>query len=116
MDEFVEWMMIQEVSNMPLANAPQMQHMGKGWMALESLTDCVCLCVCCTVSWYPRRKDADVLWLHYEDMKADLTQCIRLVAQFLNVGADDPKLLKLVEEQAKHFSVDVSTCCSIDSS
>ena len=112
MDEFVEWMMIQEVSNMPLANAPQMQHMGKGWMALESLTDCVCF----PVSWYPRRKDADVLWLHYEDMKADLTQCIRLVAQFLNVGADDPKLLKLVEEQAKHFSVDVSTCCSIDSS
>ena len=42
-------------------------------------------------------------------MKADLTQCIRLVAQFLNVGESDPELLKLVQEQARHSQ----SMCSI---
>ena len=41
MDEFVEWMVIQEVPNIPGANAHQMQHLGKGWTALDSLADCL---------------------------------------------------------------------------
>ena len=50
--------------------------------------------------------------MHYEDMHADLTQCFRLVAQFLKVGTDDPELLKLVEKPAKH-SLSVDAFCLV---
>ena len=45
-----------------------------------------------------------MLWLHYEDMKEDLAYCIRLIAEFLDIGTDSPKLLKLVEHQVTRFS------------
>ena len=53
------------------------------------------------VSWFPHRHDENVLWLHFEDMKADLTQCVSLVSKFLGIGEDDPELLKKVEYQVE---------------
>ena len=41
-----------------------------------------------------------MLWLHYEDMKEDLTKVIRLVSDFLNIGVGNDELLQLVERQA----------------
>lgn len=31
-----------------------------------------------------------MLWLHYEDLVQDLPAAIRLIAEFLGIGADDP--------------------------
>ena len=68
--------------------------------------------MCGLVSWYPYRKDSNVLWLHYEDLKEDLTGCIKLVAKFLGLGENNPKLLKLVEQQVSihhHFCMHLGT-------
>ena len=35
------------------------------------------------------RADPDTLWLHYEDMAADLPGAIKLIAEFLGIGTDD---------------------------
>jgi len=51
-------------------------------------------------SWYPHRKDENVLWLHYEDLKQDLKACVKLISDFLGIGVGDQKLLELVEKQA----------------
>ena len=51
------------------------------------------------VSWFPHRHDENVLWIHFEDMKADLAQCISLVSKFLGIGENDPELLKKEEYQ-----------------
>ena len=40
-------------------------------------------------SWYPRRGNDDVLWLHYEDLHADRHAAVRLIADFLGIGVDD---------------------------
>lgn len=39
-------------------------------------------------SWYPRRRDPGVLWLHYEDLHQDRAAAVALIARFL--GLDDP--------------------------
>ena len=39
--------------------------------------------------WWPRRRDADVLWVCYENIKADPAREIRRVAAFMGVDADD---------------------------
>lgn len=31
-----------------------------------------------------------MLWLHYEDLHEDLPAAVRLIAEFLGTGADDP--------------------------
>ena len=36
------------------------------------------------------RADPDVLWLHYEDLQADLPAAVALIARFLQLGQDDP--------------------------
>ena len=64
----------------------------------------VLLQVVCTeglpaVSWYPHRNDDGVLWLHYDDLSEDLTKCISLISNFLQIGVGDDELLKIVEEQ-----------------
>ncbi|CAD7703099.1 unnamed protein product [Ostreobium quekettii] len=51
-------------------------------------------------SWWPHRADANVLWLHYEDMKADLPAAARLVSGFMGVGVGDYGLQELVVKQA----------------
>ncbi|KAH8061664.1 sulfotransferase [Aureococcus anophagefferens] len=39
--------------------------------------------------WWPRRRDGDVLWVCYEDVKRDPAREIRRVAAFMGVDADD---------------------------
>jgi len=51
------------------------------------------------VSWYPRRLDDNVLWLHYEDLIQDLRGCVKLIAEFLDIGVNDNKLQDLVTKQ-----------------
>eukprot|EP00192_Tetraselmis_astigmatica_P021345 CAMPEP_0117668310 /NCGR_PEP_ID=MMETSP0804-20121206/11473_1 /TAXON_ID=1074897 /ORGANISM="Tetraselmis astigmatica, Strain CCMP880" /LENGTH=301 /DNA_ID=CAMNT_0005476177 /DNA_START=115 /DNA_END=1017 /DNA_ORIENTATION=+ len=51
-------------------------------------------------SWYPHRKDEDVLWLHFEDLKEYLPQCVALIAEFIGCGVDNPKLQELAVKQA----------------
>ena len=50
-------------------------------------------------SWYPHRKKENVLWIHYEDLKADLRKSIEMMSEFLGVGVGDQELLDLVERQ-----------------
>lgn len=47
-----------------------------------------------TAEWYPHRLDENVLWLHYEDLKEDLSACVRIIAEFLDIGKDDEELQK----------------------
>lgn len=56
------------------------------------------------LSWWPRRRDEDVLVLAYEHMKADLTDTIRRVAAFLHVPLTE-RLLAVVAEQASLASM-----------
>eukprot|EP00210_Caulerpa_lentillifera_P005290 g5054.t1 len=51
-------------------------------------------------SWYPHRLDKNVLWLHYEDLNKHRRECVRLISEFLNIGADDEELQELVTEQS----------------
>ena len=37
--------------------------------------------------------------MHYEDLSENLTKCIALISDFLEVGAGDEELLEIVEEQ-----------------
>ncbi|PSC71632.1 sulfotransferase [Micractinium conductrix] len=51
-------------------------------------------------SWYPRRGNDDVLWLHYEDLHADRHAAVRLIADFLGIGVDDAELQAIAVEQS----------------
>ena len=53
----------------------------------------------CSGSWYPYRHDENVLWLHYEDLHQDLRECVRLIADFLDIGSGDKELQDLVVHQ-----------------
>eukprot|EP00210_Caulerpa_lentillifera_P005283 g5047.t1 len=52
------------------------------------------------MSWYPHRLDKNVLWLHYEDLNKHRRDCVRLIAEFLNIGVDDEELQELVMKQS----------------
>jgi len=79
-DEFVEWYYIRPYPrDVMFLNAHQMRHLA---------------------SWYPHRKNANVLWVHYEDLKADLPKCIRMMSEFLGIGVGDEALFELVERQS----------------
>ena len=52
-------------------------------------------------SWWPRRHDSNLLWLCYEDLVADLPGGIARIAEFLELGHDDPELLAIAVEQSK---------------
>ncbi len=41
-----------------------------------------------------------MLWIHYEDLHEDLPACVKLLADFLQIGHDDPELQQLAVEQA----------------
>jgi len=45
--------------------------------------------------------DDGVLWLHYDDLKADLKGCIKLISSFMGIGVGDQKLLDLVHYQVR---------------
>eukprot|EP00210_Caulerpa_lentillifera_P006179 g5903.t1 len=49
---------------------------------------------------YPHRHDKGVLWVHYEDLKADLKGCIKLISEFTSMGVGNQEVLDLVEYQA----------------
>ena len=50
-------------------------------------------------SWYPHRLDDNVLWLHYEDMQDNIRECVRLIADFLEIGSGDKTLQELIINQ-----------------
>lgn len=50
-------------------------------------------------SWFPHRKDENVLWLHYEDLMQDLAGCVDLIADFLGIGGNDAELKATVTHQ-----------------
>lgn len=41
-----------------------------------------------------------MLWLHYEDLHQDRAACVRLIAEFLRLGQDDPGLQALAVAQS----------------
>lgn len=95
LDDFVEWYIINECApEFALTNPIQMRHMSRVMLLHVDLNFEF------LVGWFPHRKNENVLWLHYEDLKADLTGCIRLLADFIGVGVDDQELLDLAEKQA----------------
>lgn len=51
------------------------------------------------VQWWERRKDPNVLWIAYEDLKKDLRGQIKKIAAFMGIEMDDG-LLNLVEERS----------------
>jgi hypothetical protein len=51
------------------------------------------------LSWWARRKDPDVLFMAYEQMKEDLPGTIRRVAAFMGIPLDD-ELLAITGEHA----------------
>ncbi len=54
------------------------------------------------VSWWPKRHDADTLWLFFEDIIADLPAATARVADFLGLGSDHPH----VPVAARQASID----------
>lgn len=54
-------------------------------------------------SWWPRRLDADVLMLSYEDMKQDLERAVRAVARFIGVALDDALLAIVLHQSSLAF-------------
>lgn len=54
------------------------------------------------LNFYPRRHDPNVLFLHYEDLKENLRQSVKLIANFLEIDADDD-LIDLVTSQVSHY-------------
>lgn len=47
-----------------------------------------------------RSKDPRVLWVHYEDLHEDLAAGVKLIAEFLGLGAGDAELQALAVHQA----------------
>jgi aryl sulfotransferase len=48
-------------------------------------------------SWWPRRVEANVLFVHYNDLKADLDGEMRRIASFLDIDVPDDKWPVVVE-------------------
>eukprot|EP00210_Caulerpa_lentillifera_P005292 g5056.t1 len=49
---------------------------------------------------YPHRLEKNVFWLHYEDIIENRRECVRLIAEFLNIGVDNVELQELVTKQS----------------
>ncbi|KAI8462815.1 MAG: P-loop containing nucleoside triphosphate hydrolase protein [Monoraphidium minutum] len=57
-------------------------------------------------SWYPHRAEANVLWLHYEDLHEDLPACVDLIADFLGFGGDaEAKAVALQQAHIDHMKL-----------
>jgi len=50
--------------------------------------------------WYEARKNMNVFWLHFEDLKQDLRRCVKALAEFLRLDSTDDSLIDLVTKQA----------------
>ena len=103
LDEFIEWFFVYENPKADAFdfNADQMRHLGKDTLA-KAISSAIAFLL---ASWYPHRKDENVLWLHYEDLKADLKRCIKLISDFTNLGVGDTDLLDLVERQVRSYRI-----------
>lgn len=44
------------------------------------------------LDWFPCRNDEKVLWLHYEDMIADKSGCIKIIARFMGMDLSSEEL------------------------
>ena len=49
------------------------------------------------IGWFPHRDDANVLWLHYEDMLEDRAACIKKMASFMGVELSGDVLKVVIE-------------------
>jgi hypothetical protein len=56
-----------------------------------------------TESWWPHRKDPNVLFLRYEDVIADLSGTVRNVARFCGIPLDEAELPRIVERCGIQF-------------
>jgi hypothetical protein len=54
-------------------------------------------------SWWPRRNDPNVLFLHYEEVIADLAGTVREVARFCQIPLDEVDLPRIVERCGIEF-------------
>lgn len=52
------------------------------------------------LSWHPHRNDANVLWLHYEDLLEARPTCLAAIARFMGVDLDGPQLELVLERSA----------------
>lgn len=59
------------------------------------------------------RGDPDVLWLHYEDLQEDLPAAVRLIAEFLDIGKDDPGVWHACSLQFGDPSMHQSMPCTL---
>jgi len=60
---------------------------------------------------YPYRHDDSLLWLHVDDLKADLKRCIKLISEFTSIEVGDQKLLDLAEyQESACISFVVNSC------
>lgn len=57
------------------------------------------------LDFYPRRHDPNVLYLHYEDLKENLRESVKLIANFLELEMDE-ELIDLTVKQV--FSINYS--------
>ena len=51
------------------------------------------------MDWYPSRRSPNVLWLHFEDLKTDLRQCVKLIASFMGIDPQDEARVDLAMRQ-----------------
>ena len=56
------------------------------------------------VSWWPARRDPQVLYLFYEDVVADLEACVRRVAAFIDLAAEQD-----LDEAALEARIEIAT-------
>eukprot|EP00798_Chlamydomonas_sp_ICE-L_P010227 gene10227-8145_t len=52
------------------------------------------------LGWWHHRKDPNVLWLFFEDLKEDHVGCVRRIAEFMGVDTKDEELIQLAVKQS----------------
>lgn len=55
------------------------------------------------LGWWEQRKNPDVLWVFFEDLKDNLPGCVELVAEFLRIDTDAALLAKVTEQASFGF-------------
>ena len=56
------------------------------------------------LSWWPHRRDTNVLWLTYEDLQRDTRACVTAVAEFMEIDYNE-ELIDTVERQVNQSGV-----------
>ena len=105
LDGFIECFYQRKLPVNCFFNAHQMRHLSNDHSSCEIGS---ASWFCLVVSWYPLRKEKNILWLHYEDLKADLPKCVRMMADFIGVTLDE-SLMDIVLHQVCAFYLTNST-------